>query len=1443
MTLTTLLRQLATQNIKLWVEGEQLRIQAPKGVMTPTLRDQITAQKSELLAWLQGHQQESADLLPPLVPQPDARHQSFPLTDVQHAYWIGRSGALQLGNVSTHSYIELAYTTLDVGRLEWALNQLIARHEMLRAVVLPTGEQQILAEVPYFTIPLLDLRGCTPALQAEELAAIRQTLSQQVLPLDCAPLFDIRVTQLSDTHFVLHQSIDIFMFDVGSLAIILAEWRTLYEEPAAILPPIDLSFRDYVLAEAALKTTPLYDRARAYWLQRIDTLPPGPELPLLPTTTVTEQTFVRRSYQLGATPWQALKAKAQQLGISPSVLILTAFATVLKSWSKQPRFTLNLTLFNRLPFHAAVNQVVGDFTALTLVEVDYTTPLSLAEQSSRLQHQLWEALEQRYFNGIEVMREVVRRRNDPQAGALPVVFTSAIGVGHESGRAVFNFLGGDLRTAVTQTPQVWLDHQLWEYDDGLLLNWDSVDALFPPNVLDEMFTAYGELLAALASNEQLWDDAHYPLLPATQAAQYAAVNATSAPITGELLHTLFLKQVAPHAADPAVITPAKTLTYQELYDRANQIAHWLRTQGIGQTPGVTPLVAVVMAKGWEQVVAVLAIHLAGGAYLPIDPTLPAERQHYLLQQGEAVFALTQEALAGKLSWPTHVQWLAVDRLAGDATLPPLPIVQAPTDLAYVIYTSGSTGLPKGVVIDHRGAVNTVLDINQRFGVTSQDRVLALSALNFDLSVYDIFGLLAVGGALVMPNADERTDPAHWLELMHRHQVTLWDTVPALMQMLVEHSEPAHHAYPNGSNGIAASAHPAADLRLVMMSGDWIPVTLPDRIKALWPTCEVYSLGGATEASIWSIYYPITYVDPAWASIPYGKPMVNQSFHVLDAGLNPRPHWVPGDLYIGGIGLALGYWKDEQKSNERFIIHPRTGERLYKTGDLGRYLPDGNIEFLGREDFQVKIRGHRIELGEIESTLLQHPAIKEAVVNAVGDPKGNRQLVAYVVRQGEMAKPAATTGATTMPDHYGVEEALGATAPDLLTDPVARLEFKLRQPGVRYLNGDSDAVIPLAAPAFAAAQREAWLSRQSYRTFSDAPISFAVFSDFLRCLVQMPVAGAPLPKYRYPSAGSLYPVQTYLYVKPGRIEGLAGGFYYHHPQQHGLLPLSPDHATDPALYIGVNRPIFDQAAFALFLVADLNAIAPMYGPLARDFALLEAGHMSQLLMTEAPHYQLGLCPTGGGFDRATVHWALALSDAHQILPLTLLGGRIEPSQCTQWLQPEQKAGSSTDTLPWQVQLQAYLQQKLPTYMVPSVYVAMDALPLTANGKVDRKALPTLELSKTAETLVAPTTELEKTISAILQEMLALDAVGIDHEFIELGLNSVHIVRFSNRLKERLQQSFPLATLFQYTTIRTLAHHLAQAEAADLAQDAEKLVAKSRRELRGQARLAERQRQRG
>ena len=300
-------------------------------------------------------------------------------------------------------------------------------------------------------------------------------------------------------------------------------------------------------------------------------------------------------------------------------------------------------------------------------------------------------------------------------------------------------------------------------------------------------------------------------------------------------------------------------------------------------------------------------------------------------------------------------------------------------MAYVIYTSGSTGMPKGVMIEHRAAVNTIIDVNERFAVGKDDKCIALSNLNFDLSVYDIFGLLIAGGTVVIPDAKQVKEPQHWLEIMQENKITVWNSVPAFMQMFMEF--------------LSAKPDTKLPLRVVIMSGDWIPMELPEMIKMHSESVRVISMGGATEASIWSNYYEVESVKDGWTSIPYGKPLTNQKFYVLDQEMNDCPNWVAGRLFIAGEGLARGYWKDRKRTEERFINHPVTHERLYYTGDLGRYWPDGNIEFLGREDTQVKVRGHRIELGEAENVLLTHELIKSAVVVVEEDKSG---LAAAVV---------------------------------------------------------------------------------------------------------------------------------------------------------------------------------------------------------------------------------------------------------------------------------------------------------------------------------------------------------------------------------------------------------------------------------------------------------------
>jgi amino acid adenylation domain-containing protein len=333
------------------------------------------------------------------------------------------------------------------------------------------------------------------------------------------------------------------------------------------------------------------------------------------------------------------------------------------------------------------------------------------------------------------------------------------------------------------------------------------------------------------------------------------------------------------------------------------------------------------------------------------------------------------------------------------------------DFAYVIHTSGSTGQPKGIGVQHRQAGNLIDWVNGAFAAGPRDRLLFVTSLGFDLSVYDIFGVLAAGGTIDVAPEEALRDPVRLAAMLRQRPVTVWDSAPAALQQLAP-------LFPTGEEALRE----ARPLRLVLLSGDWIPVGLPDQVRAAFPDVRVIGLGGGTEATVWSNWYPIGEVDPGWASIPYGRPIANANYHVLDGSCGPCPVGVPGDLYIGGGVLSVGYVYQPELTAAQFVPDPfaaEPGARLYRTGDLARYGADGILEFLGRTDQQVKVRGYRVELGEIEVALGRHPGVREAVVVAREDVPGERRLVGYFVPSSPGAPAVADLRAfllETLPEY-------------------------------------------------------------------------------------------------------------------------------------------------------------------------------------------------------------------------------------------------------------------------------------------------------------------------------------------------------------------------------------------------------------------------------------------
>ncbi|SES04825.1 amino acid adenylation domain-containing protein [Streptomyces sp. yr375] len=961
-----LLKEMEQRGLAITLEGGDLRLQGVRERMDPEFVARIRAAKEGLVAHLADQAR---------------RTRGFPLTPLQRGYLLGRDGLFEIGDVASHVYHEVE-GVWDLDRLEAALTHVVDRHSALRSRF-PADDRQ--TEQPpgaALRIARLDLRGESAERRREIRSALRAERSHRVLPAD-GPLIAVEATVLADDLTVLHISHDGLVMDGISMFLFFRAWWQAYEQGPDVDAdgPEELRFSDHVAAlEQAAARAPAR-RSRAYWLDRLDDLAPHPDLPLrVSPASITGARFVPREVRLDARRWTVLRGRAAEAGLTPSALLLAAYAETLATWGAGSAFTLNTTVANRPPVHPRAFDAIGQFSDTMLVEVAVDRRMPFVERARAVQTRLRTDLDHRHFSGLDALRELSRRRGGPAGARMPFTFNSALGHGQDGVDGSALELFGPETYTVSQTPQVWLNVFAMERRGGLVVQFDSVDELFPEGLPAALVHGYRTLLETL-TEEHAWQATDFDLLPEAQRARRRAANDTAVALPDTLLGEAFVARARQSPDAPAVITSDATVTYGELLARASHAAHWLRERGLARDE----LVGLVATRGPDQITGILATVLAGGAYLPVDAALPAARREYMLRDGRVRLVLTN---TGYEDTDREVLDLTGSAAAPAATspAPPAPLPGAcPDDLAYVLYTSGTTGEPKGVMVSHRSVANVVADCAERFGIGPADRFFAVSAFNFDLSVWDVFGALSAGAALVMPDAGRAADPAHWLELCASAGVTVWNSVPAIVSLMHDQA-------------LADSAVPPA-LRLVMMSGDRIPPTLPAALRRTMPELSVVSLGGPTETTIWNILHPVGPDEDGSESIPYGRPNANNRAYVLDRDGLDAPDWVTGEICAAGAGLARGYWGDEQRTAERFRHDARRGERLYRTGDLGRYLPDGSIQILGRGDFQIKVNGYRIEAGEVETRLVALDAVRQAVVAARPGARGDR-LVAHLVPAGE-----------------------------------------------------------------------------------------------------------------------------------------------------------------------------------------------------------------------------------------------------------------------------------------------------------------------------------------------------------------------------------------------------------------------------------------------------------
>jgi len=1404
-----------------------------------------------------------------------------PLTSMQSAYLFGRSST----GTSCHFYLEFQ-SNHPISKLQVALQLLIRKHDCLRAVIhrdmdtkqnansTSNSTTPLLKVYPYQDLPDYVIR-CE---SSSELEKVRERMLHARLDAYSFPLWEVMITTTTSPYspgdrIHVHINFDHIIMDFQSARALLVQWDQLCKQPEENLRQDllhsshhssdshgSLSYASYLISLDRSRSSAPYESSWKYWRDWCASLPvwQGPPLPLrAELKSVTKPSSRRHVALLPSKYFVPLKALAAKHGVTLSSLCLTAYAWCLAMFSNSERFLINMVTFQQHTQRLSQDQhkqkhkqkqkqttsdLLGDFTSAFLVDCDVSRG-SFAECVQAVCHQVLSHLDHSIISTADTLRLLHQQHGmEGVTQAVPCVFTYVSAANHPE-QAFESF--GQYVTGLSETPYVYLDMIILNQGDHCFIHLDGVEQVFYEGFVESILKAFVSCLQMIAAEPNAYTNNH-AITPA-HILDKQPLNMNPYNVVKKEHPSLHLLDgVRRHRDNENVAVVSYgvdgcmfSTSFSQVLRSSFAIMDLLVSVGCERGE----YVGVYLDRGERLLQTLWSMICVGAAYIPFEPSVtPTNRIQQCIETAKIRFLCTTKkyfSLFEHIKGLTLVDVEHLDSSTGSAAASVasaacLSRVSSPTDLAYLLFTSGTTGTPKAVMVEHGSVCNTLHNMSDLMQLTSHDTLINLNAVTFDLSVFDYMAPLIAGCKVILPTGWSVRDVETLVKCCQQYCVTIWNSVPALLDMCVEYCERNHVQLPA--------------MRRVVLSGDFIRWSLYRRMRHVMPHAELIASGGPTEVTIWSNFYlPHLHPssnDPAYTSdfLPYGYSLPNVRMYVLDERGRLCPEWCYGQIVIGGAGVARGYLGADNDESDKFgLIDAQCSatnapERVHFTGDYGRYIGNGLIEIVGRKDRRVKVQGHRIDCIEIEKVLQRSGWVESATVvvseqqqhhsgstlETSGSQQPTQQLIAFYIPV--LKDVTATATATASPTGSGPgspqPKVLPAGANAELASPGALLQFKLSRPAIRK-HGLGDGGVSLRAyDAESQSQDDKLQSppmvRKSCRSFDALPVPLHALDGWLRDVHDSQVSSGSI-------SPSMYMVTSHLRVlvnvhRSNTNSDAHPGLYHWSPTQ-GLVPfvLEP-HLIRAQDHVEHNRRMVWESGVTLLLAYSTTDAQAMN--IGHRRLMIGAGQYGQLLASKASKHGLGACPIGD-FDRS--HLIKRIGDEWQIVHTFVAGLPAPAPTSTSWTSSDEES-----------RLRRFAQALLPSYMVPSAFIALDKFPITGTNKIDHRALRQIAMerritaaagaaSASASSLsskpggtVATTSaassssspsinELSDRLHVLMCELLNVPSVGSESDFFHLGANSLLLLRLHQLLPTRVHATFAkcsMAELFELTSIRKL-----------------------------------------